>query len=120
MDNPQTDSCPVWADRLLRQIHDLEVKLGNLRDPQDAWGGGDLAELQQRAFRASDENDAELAQAEATVESLFGRVASGLASEGFDAAAIAGMINARVGRGGRLPYCDAREVLEVIDRTFSR
>ena len=117
MTEQATDNCPNWADRLLRQIHDLEVKLGNLRDPKDAWGGGDLGEIEQRAYSADPEH--ELAVAEETVEALFGRVATGLAYEGFDALAIATMINARVGRGGRLPYCDAREVLEILEQKFS-
>jgi hypothetical protein len=113
MSESPNDACPTWADRLMRQIHDLEVKLGNLRDPKDAWAGGDLSEFEQRAFGEGDLED-ELATAAHTVEALFSRIVHGLVSEGYEPATIANFINARVGRGGRLPYCDEREVREAL------
>jgi hypothetical protein len=116
MSESPNDACPTWADRLMRQIHDLEVKLGNLRDPKDAWAGADLGELEQRAFGEGEGLDDELATAENTVEALFGRIVRGLVAEGYDPATIANFINARVGRGGRLPYCDEREVREALEQ----
>lgn len=108
------DACPSWADKLLRQIHELELKLGNIMDPKESWAGGDLSELEERVFGGNDP-DAELAAAEATVEALFRRVATGLTGEGFEAPVIADFINARVGSGGRLPYCNAQEVVAAVE-----
>lgn len=108
------DDCPSWADKMLRQIHDLEVKLGNIKDPEESWTGGDLSDLEERVFGGGDP-DAELASAEATVEALFRRVATGLTAEGFEAPVIADFVNARVGKGGRLPYCNAKEVQEAVE-----
>jgi len=104
--------CPDWAASLLARIHALEVKLGNIRETasSDAWKNVDLEKLYAQAFDNADEQAAGNDQ----VDALFARVAKGLAREGMAPQAIAQLVNARVGAGGRMAYCNADEVQDAI------
>ena len=107
-----SDGCPVWAETLLFKIHTLEVELGNIREGAESpWATVDLEKLLAKAFP-----DAESTQVATSdhVDTLFERVVLGLHREGHPAEAIAAMVNARVGAGGRLRYCNALEVGEIL------
>ena len=98
------DGCPSWADKLIKEIEYLEVKLGNIREPS-TWQVTPMEHLYERVFGDQDSStDA------SAVETIFSKVVQRLSGEGFDSEAIAAFINRRVGREERLPYCDANEV----------
>lgn len=106
------DACPAWADNLIKQLEAMEIALGNIRPSGKDWSENDLEAVYNRAFANSDRDDR---ADEEAVEALFTKIAKDLAKEGFDAPAIAAMVNARVGAGGKLPYCDASEVRSALD-----
>src|SRR5687768_8740951 len=103
------DGCPAWADQILRQIHEIEVRLGNVQEPGE-WQTMDMEKLINRLAH----DDLDQGGDDETVERLFQRVATGLAHEGHTPAQIVQYVNARVGAGGRLPYCNEAEVREAI------
>lgn len=106
------DACPAWADRLIRQLLALEVRLGNIRmaGPDAKWLSTELDDVLKRL---DPEEHPEGSDA-ATSESLFRKIARGLAAHGFDAEHIAEFVNARLTPGARLRYCNAAEVKEVL------
>ena len=113
-DTPSTpktyDGCPDWAQRLIMNMREIEVHLGNIPD-SDTWLTDDMDRLYGRAFRgeleASDMDSDK-------VDALFRRVTWGLAREGYDPEDIVTFVNTRIGYKGGPPYCNAREVEEAI------
>lgn len=102
------DQCPTWAAELFVKIQALEIRLGNIRETAAQWSAVELDEWVKRA-----EADEEYRHADAEmVEALFNRTCKALAEAGFAPAKIAAFANARIGAGGRLPYCNADEVAE--------
>jgi hypothetical protein len=108
-----SDACPAWADQLIKELLVLEIRLGNVQPLPDAgeeWQSADLEELEQRL--AAREGSGAID--EATTESIFKRVVTGLAGEGFSAAQITAFVNTRVVGQSRLPYCGLAEVEETL------
>lgn len=114
----QTPQCPKWAADLLEKLHRLEVKLGNIIetgkeiDPKEAWHSRDLEDLAQDTEDDAEDGsgaDADLAEA------IFDRVCAGLVEDGFSPEQIADIVNSRVGKGGRMKYCDAGDVNEALE-----
>ena len=106
------DNCPVWAAELFIRIQALEIRLGNVRETAAKMRSLDLDELVKRAEAddSIDHADNEM------VEALFDRTCRGLFDEGFDAGEIAAFANARIGAGGGLPYCNAEEVSDTLQK----
>lgn len=106
--NSPKDRCPDWADKIIKALRDLEVKLGHIPDhPQ--WQTREFEQLQTRLMT---EYDADLVAEESLTEELFKKVARGLKSENFTSQEIAQFINSRIGYKGGPPYCSASEVEE--------
>jgi|GEM_PF-2202605 len=105
------DQCPGWAAEQFVKIQALEIRLGNIRETTAQWSEVAVDELVKRA-----EADEEFSHADSElVEALFNRTCRALAEAGFAPELIASFANARIGAGGRLPYCSAEEVAEAID-----
>jgi hypothetical protein len=107
-----TDQCPDWASTVIARILVLEIETGTIKnlasaEKNPAWATSSLDQLSKVAAKLDRDDLQDLSQ---EVEALFERLAKGLHSEGFDANAIAAMINARIPTGCRLPYCSAAEV----------
>lgn len=127
----KTIPCPEWAASLLDKLQRLEVKLGNVQEPEHSgdsdsgstsgpagWHSRSVDDLVAAAANDSsdtytptqtDDGAADLAEA------IFDRVCAGLAEEGRSHQEIADVINSRVGAGGRMKYCDAADVAEALE-----
>lgn len=106
--------CPPWAERLLKDLRQLEIQLGNIREVDSPWSYDDLDEISRRAFAAEDD-EAGTAANERMTEVLFAKIAHGLHAEGHDAEGIATIINQRMASQARLPYCNAGEVKAALE-----
>lgn len=110
------DDCPKWAEELILKIRAMEIQLGNIRPgmtsskADEAWQSQELGKLLDRLGEDGDT----LRLTEEAVEGLFRKVAKDLTAEGFTPAQIVAFVNSRVAPESRLPYCDAREVMEAL------
>jgi hypothetical protein len=132
----QTSECPKWAADLLDKLHHLEVRLGNIvetgsgANPKDAWHTRDLGDLEAvvnedghdgepdaaRRDNFADNVDNQDTTGSADIaEAIFDRVCAGLSEDGFSPQQIADIVNSRVGKGGRMKYCDANDVKEALE-----
>ena len=106
------DGCPEWANEVISTILVLEVEAGTIKNPAEnaatnGWSTANLDDLTKVASRLDDQEHEALAN---KVEALFGRLARGLTTEGFNPDTVASMINARIPTGCNLPYCNGDEV----------
>jgi hypothetical protein len=107
-----SDNCPEWATTIIARILVLEIEAGTIKNPanaerESAWATSSLDELSKVAAKLDRDDLQDLSQ---EVEALFERLTRGLVSEGFSPESVAGLINARIPTGCRLPYCNAAEV----------
>lgn len=102
------DHCPEWADKLIHDLRDVEIFLGNLPKKKD-WESNRLADFSKRVFAS----DAPVWD-EAKAEKVFAMIVSRLHSEGFSDQEIADFINARIRYDGGPKFCDAAEVRDAI------
>ena len=138
----QTSECPKWAADLLDKLHHLEVRLGNIvetgsgTNPKDAWHTRDLGDLEAVVNEDDHGGEADAARRDIfadnmdhmdhmdqqdnagsadIAEAIFDRVCAGLSEDGFSPQQIADIVNSRVGKGGRMKYCDANDVKEALE-----
>ncbi len=105
------DGCPDWASGLIHQIVALEIKLGNIAK-EDQWSSDEMDSLMNRAFDDLSENES----LDTIIADLFLKVSKGLKKEGFNPEQTAEFINVRAtSTKTTLKYCDASEVLEVLE-----
>ncbi|MEY4631053.1 MAG: hypothetical protein RIQ81_1173 [Pseudomonadota bacterium] len=108
----QSNPCPQWAAELLVKLRAVEIKLGNLHEPQDEDPESKENQWLVKSLDELDGGQEELANV------LFERICSGLAGEGFSHEAIADMVNKALGGGGSkgtIKYCSAADVREALD-----
>ena len=107
-----SDSCPEWADLMIRRLGEIERQLGHLPNANEEYRGDDLEDMAQKAF--GDDPEGEIT--EAAAEALFAEIVRRLAQAKFSEAAIATLINSRLTPNARLKYCDAAEVAEALGK----
>ena len=111
-----SDGCPEWASELISRILVLEVEAGTIKNPNEntaanGWSTANLDDLAKVAGQMDKQAKDDISE---EVETLFGKVARGLTSEGQSPEVISAMINARIPTGCRLSYCSASEVRDAL------
>ena len=102
------DGCPIWAARLIIQLGQLEVALGNI--PRSTEYHEDLVyKVGNRAFINENETISER-----HTEMIFAKIVKGLSLEGYATTQIVEFINSRIHYQNGPIYCDESEVSEAI------
>lgn len=108
----QSTPCPQWASELLVKLKAVEIQLGNLHDPQT-----DDPDSKEHQWLVRSLDELEGGQEE-LANSLFDRICSGLAGEGYSPEAIADLVNKALGGGGSkgtIKYCSAEDVRDALE-----
>ncbi|MFK7826836.1 MAG: hypothetical protein AB8G05_22020 [Oligoflexales bacterium] len=102
--NTPSDHCPEWAIKLIAQLREVEVYLGNIPRTLE-WKSSHLSDIAKRSLS----NDYSAIN-EQTSELVFNKIVKSLFQEGFDTAEIELFINNRISYGGGPRYCDRSEI----------
>ena len=98
-------TCPPWAEKLIEQLHQVEIYLGHLK-PEKSWESKKLSAAHTKVF-------GEQTIREEHSELLFCKIVTGLRKEGFSSSHISQVINERIPSAGEIHYCNEEEVNSV-------
>ena len=104
----EKDQLLISATQLLFKLKELEVRLGNFIEPTKDHTKHDLQLLTQNINFEPEE------LSEENSELLFAQIVNLLDKAGYEPNKIVDLINAGFKPYSRLPYCDEKEVTEVL------
>ena len=103
-----SDSCPDWADILIKQLYEIETMLGNLPRGSD-WESDYVGVFAKRSLPQGD-----FTITEEHAHMIFEKVVRRLSEHKYSTEEITSFINKRIFHPSCPPYCSDDEVKEVI------
>jgi hypothetical protein len=98
------DGCPVFVERMIDQLREVEIILGNVPKALE-WRSEHVAAISKSVIE-----EVTTTFTNHHTEIMFDRIVHRLRQDGFAADAIMGFINARIGYKGGPQYCSLEEV----------
>ncbi len=102
------DGCPAFAAKMIDQLREVEIILGNIPKALD-WRSEHVEAVEKSVF-----GEDESVFSEYHTEVIFSNIVNKLSGEGFEAEDIMGFINRRIGYKGGPKYCNLDEVREAV------
>ncbi|NRA43932.1 MAG: hypothetical protein HRU09_03135 [Oligoflexales bacterium] len=106
--DPIDDRCPEWAAKMIAQLREVEVYLGNIPKALE-WESSHLNDVAKRSL-SKDHS----AINEQTSELVFAKIVKSLHHEGFSSSEIEQFLNSRIAYKGGPKYCNSSEIEEVL------